>query len=138
MRKGEVITFPIAGTRPLGATPKERRAYREEMFADKKERAEHCMLVDLARNDVGKVCEVGSVHVPVFMQVEEFSHVQHMVSKVQGTLEKGRTQFEAFCAVPRRHRVGGAQTPGHENDPELEQRLARSLRRCGRLHLTER
>ena len=111
VRKGEVITFPIAGTRPLGASPKEKRAYREDMLADEKERAEHCMLVDLARNDVGKVCEIGSVHVPVFMQVEEFSHVQHMVSKVQGTLEQGRTAFEAFCAVFPAGTVSGAPKP---------------------------
>jgi anthranilate synthase component I len=122
VRKGEVITFPIAGTRPLGATPRERRSYREEMLADEKERAEHCMLVDLARNDVGKVCDIGSVNVPVFMQVEEFSHVQHMVSKVQGTLEKGRTAFEAFCAVFPAGTVSGAPKPrAMEIIQELEQ-----------------
>jgi len=123
VRKGEVITFPIAGTRPLGSTPKEKRAFREEMQADEKERAEHCMLVDLARNDVGKVCETGSVHVPVFMQVEEFSHVQHMVSKVQGTLEEGRTSFDAFCAVFPAGTVSGAPKPrAMEIIQELEQR----------------
>ena len=123
VRKGEVITFPIAGTRPLGTSPKETRAYREDMLADEKEKAEHCMLVDLARNDVGKVCEIGSVHVPVFMQVEEFSHVQHMVSKVQGTLEAGRTSFDAFCAVFPAGTVSGAPKPrAMEIIQELEQR----------------
>ncbi len=122
VRKGEVITFPIAGTRPLGITPKEKRAYREDMLADEKERAEHCMLVDLARNDVGKVCEIGSVHVPAFMQVEEFSHVQHMVSKVQGTLEQGRTSFDAFCALFPAGTVSGAPKPrAMEIIQELEQ-----------------
>jgi anthranilate synthase component 1 len=111
VRKGEVITFPIAGTRPMGTTPREKRAYREEMLSDEKEKAEHCMLVDLARNDVGKVCEIGSVHVPVFMQVEEFSHVQHIVSKVQGTLEQGLTSFDAFCAVFPAGTVSGAPKP---------------------------
>lgn len=123
VRKGEVITFPIAGTRPLGASPKERRMFREEMLADDKERAEHCMLVDLARNDVGRVCETGSVHVPVFMQVEEFSHVQHMVSKVQGTLQQDRTPFDAFCAVFPAGTVSGAPKPrAMEIIQELEQR----------------
>jgi anthranilate synthase component 1 len=125
VRKGEVITFPIAGTRPLGITPKEKRSYREEMLADEKERAEHCMLVDLARNDVGKVCEIGSVHVPVFMQVEEFSHVQHMVSKVQGTLEQGRTSFDAFCAVFPAGTVSGAPKP---RAMEIIQELEKSSR----------
>jgi anthranilate synthase component I len=122
VRKGEVITYPIAGTRPLGRTPKEKRAHREDMLADEKERAEHCMLVDLARNDVGRVCEIGSVHVPTFMQVEEFSHVQHMVSKVQGTLEQGKTAFDAFCAVFPAGTVSGAPKPrAMEIIQELEQ-----------------
>lgn len=111
LRKGELTTFPIAGTRPIGAAPKETRRFREEMLRDEKERAEHCMLVDLARNDIGKVCEVETVHVPEFMQVESFSHVQHIVSKVQGTLAKGKGAVDALAALFPAGTVSGAPKP---------------------------
>jgi anthranilate synthase component 1 len=111
VKKGDVITFPIAGTRPIGSNMKERRALKEEMCGDEKERAEHAMLVDLARNDLGKVCEEGSVHVAEYMQVEEFSHVQHLVSKVQGTLDEGKDAMDAFCAVFPAGTVSGAPKP---------------------------
>jgi anthranilate synthase component 1 len=123
VKNGEVLTYPIAGTRPLGQNMKERRRYKEEMLADEKERAEHTMLVDLARNDIGKVCQVGSVHVAEYMNVQEFSHVQHMVSKVQGTLEEGLDAMDAFCAVFPAGTVSGAPKPrAMEIISELEQR----------------
>jgi len=123
VRKGEVFTYPIAGTRPLGSNMKERRKFKEEMRADEKEKAEHAMLVDLARNDLGKVCEDGSVHVAEYMQVEEFSHVQHLVSKVQGTLAPGLDAMDAFTAVFPAGTVSGAPKPrAMEIIAELEQR----------------
>ena len=111
VKRNEVITYPIAGTRPIGATMRERRALKEEMQGDEKERAEHAMLVDLARNDLGKVCEEGSVHVAEYMQVEEFSHVQHLVSKVQGTLDQDKDALDAFCACFPAGTVSGAPKP---------------------------
>ena len=111
LRKGELSTFPIAGTRPTGSGAREQRQYREEMLRDEKERAEHCMLVDLARNDLGKVCELESVHVPQFMQAESFSHVQHIVSKVQGTLAKGKDAVDALAAMFPAGTVSGAPKP---------------------------
>lgn len=111
LRQREVTTFPIAGTRPLGNGPRERRQLREEMLLDEKERAEHCMLVDLARNDLGKVCELDSVHVPEYMQASAFSHVQHILSKVQGTLTKGRDAIDALAAVFPAGTVSGAPKP---------------------------
>jgi anthranilate synthase component 1 len=80
---------PIAGTRPRGRTPDEDTALEEELLADPKERAEHLMLVDLGRNDVGRVAETGSVHVNEFGIVERYSHVMHIVSNVQAKLRKG-------------------------------------------------
>ena len=111
LRQAEVTTFPIAGTRPSGKSQRERRRFREEMLLDDKERAEHCMLVDLARNDLGKVCELDSVHVPEFMQAVSFSHVQHIVSKVQGTLGKGKDAVDALAAVFPAGTVSGAPKP---------------------------
>ncbi|MGH7545958.1 MAG: anthranilate synthase component I family protein, partial [Gemmatimonadota bacterium] len=85
--EGPTITLrPIAGTRPRGATEEEDRRLEAELRADEKERAEHLMLVDLGRNDVGRVSEFGTVRVPEFMVVERYSHVMHLVSQVVGTL----------------------------------------------------
>lgn len=84
---------PIAGTRPRGKTPAEDTALEKELLADPKERAEHVMLVDLGRNDLGRVCEYGSVNVPELMVVERYSHVMHIVSQVEGAL---RPEFDAF------------------------------------------
>ncbi|HYB23901.1 MAG TPA: chorismate-binding protein, partial [Solirubrobacteraceae bacterium] len=81
-----VSTRPIAGTRPRGATADEDRRIAEELLADPKERAEHVMLVDLGRNDLGRVCEYGSVKVDELMEIESYSHVMHIVSSVSGTL----------------------------------------------------
>jgi len=101
-------TRPIAGTRPRGATPAEDQALAEEMLADEKERAEHLMLVDLGRNDLGRVCRPGSVSVPEFMQVERYSHVMHLVSSVVGELEDGITAADALRAVFPAGTVSGA------------------------------
>ncbi len=111
VRERDVTTFPIAGTRPLGKNMKEKKVNREQLLSDEKEKAEHAMLVDLARNDISKVCEGGSVGVPEFMRVEEFSHVQHIVSKVQGTLGEGRDAIDALSAVFPAGTVSGAPKP---------------------------
>lgn len=99
---------PIAGTRPRGATEEEDRQLAEELRADPKERAEHIMLVDLGRNDVGKVAQVGSVNVSDLMVVERYSHVMHLVSHVRGTLEPGRNAFDVLRACFPAGTVSGA------------------------------
>jgi anthranilate synthase component 1 len=88
-RNGTAVIRPIAGTRPRGETPQEDQALEEELLRDVKERAEHIMLVDLARNDLGRVCQAGSVRVSRMMEVERFSHVMHLVSEVEGKLRPG-------------------------------------------------
>lgn len=105
---GRIETFPIAGTRPMGATPQETERLAEELRADAKEAAEHAMLVDLARNDVGRVAEFGTVRVAESRKVERFSHVQHLVSKVEGRLRPGRHALDAFSAVFPAGTVSGA------------------------------
>ncbi len=105
---GRIETDPIAGTRPLGATPAETVAYEQEMLASDKERAEHAMLVDLARNDVGRVATPGTVEVETFMQVERYSHVQHMVSRVAGDLDDGTDALDVLEAVFPAGTVSGA------------------------------
>ena len=104
-------TFPIAGTRPMGATPEETDRLARDLAGDEKERAEHNMLVDLARNDLGKVCEFGSVQVPQYMEVERYSHVQHLVSRVEGRLAAGKDALDAFGAVFPAGTVSGAPKP---------------------------
>ena len=96
---GKVEIRPIAGTRPRGATPEEDRRLAEEMKADPKERAEHIMLVDLARNDLGRVCEYQTVKVVELMEVEKFSHVMHLVSRVEGRLRPGQDAFQVMRAT---------------------------------------
>ena len=93
---GELTVRPIAGTRPRGATPQEDLAMQAELEADPKERAEHLMLVDLGRNDVGRVAQFGSVRLTTFMTVERYSHVMHIVSEVRGTL---RPELDALAAL---------------------------------------
>jgi anthranilate synthase component 1 len=98
VERGEMAVHPIAGTRPRGATPAEDAALEAELRADAKERAEHTMLVDLGRNDVGRVAEPGSVRVEQLMEVERYSHVMHLVSHVTGRLRVDRTPFDALRA----------------------------------------
>ncbi|MBW3620195.1 MAG: anthranilate synthase component I [Actinobacteria bacterium] len=104
----DVETWPIAGTRPRGATPQEDRELERELVADAKERAEHVMLVDLARNDVGRVCEVGTVKVDEMMGVDRFSHVMHLTSSVSGTLREGLGPVDVLRAVFPAGTVSGA------------------------------
>ncbi len=101
-------SFPIAGTRPYTADPARNRALAAELLHDEKERAEHVMLVDLARNDLGRVCNYGTVQVPEFMKVQNYSHVQHIVSRVTGQLRDNATSFDLFRAVFPAGTVSGA------------------------------
>ncbi|HTU78772.1 MAG TPA: anthranilate synthase component I [Solirubrobacteraceae bacterium] len=103
-----VSTKPIAGTRPRGSTPEEDRRIEGELLADEKERAEHVMLVDLGRNDLGRVCEYGSVHVDQLMEVESYSHVMHIVSTVSGTLRPDVGPMDALRAVLPAGTLSGA------------------------------
>jgi anthranilate synthase component 1 len=96
---GRVEIRPIAGTRRRGATPAEDVELEKELLADPKERAEHVMLVDLARNDLGRVCDFGSVRVKDLMIIERYSHVMHIVSQVEGLLSKGRTPYDLMRAT---------------------------------------
>ena len=105
-RKTEIR--PIAGTRPRGKTHAEDVALEKELLADEKEKAEHLMLVDLARNDIGRVCEFGSVNVPEFMFIERYSHVMHIVSQVEGQLAPERTAFDLMRATFPAGTVSGA------------------------------
>src|SRR4029453_1378696 len=93
---GKVTSRPLAGTRRRGATPAEDKLLEAELLADPKERAEHIMLVDLHRNDVGRVSKIGSVHVGDVMSVERYSHVMHITSNVTGILEDGMTALDAL------------------------------------------
>jgi anthranilate synthase component 1 len=90
---------PIAGTRPRGKTDDEDLSNEKELLADPKERAEHVMLVDLARNDIGRVCDFGSVQVKDLMIIERYSHVMHIVSQVEGHLSKNRTPYDLMRAT---------------------------------------
>jgi anthranilate synthase component 1 len=103
-----VETHPIAGTRPRGASVEEDRALADELAADEKERSEHVMLVDLGRNDVGRVSRYGSVHVPTYMQIERYSHVMHLVSRVEGLLAEDRDRLDALAACFPAGTVSGA------------------------------
>jgi anthranilate synthase component I len=97
--EGQVEIRPIAGTRPRGKTPEQDLVHEKELLADPKERAEHVMLVDLARNDIGRVCEFGSVQVKDLMIVERYSHVMHIVSQVEGRLRSDRTLYDLIRAT---------------------------------------
>ncbi len=105
---GDVTIRPIAGTRARGTTVEEDVRLEKELLADKKERAEHLMLVDLARNDIGRVCRYGSVRVTEFMVVERYSHVMHIVSDVEGALEGDRDAFDLIAATFPAGTVSGA------------------------------
>lgn len=99
LEDGIATTRPIAGTRPRGRTEAEDNAYAEELMADPKELAEHVMLVDLGRNDIGRVSEYGSVKVTRMMEVERYSHVMHIVSQVEGRVRPGSDAFDLLRAV---------------------------------------
>jgi anthranilate synthase component 1 len=99
LEAGKVTLRPIAGTRRRGTTPEEDQALAAELLADPKERAEHVMLIDLGRNDVGRIAETGSVRVTENMIIERYSHVMHIVSNVEGTLKKGYDAMEVLKAT---------------------------------------
>ncbi|CAM4220550.1 anthranilate synthase component I [Paenibacillus tarimensis] len=104
----KVETRPIAGTRPRGRTPEEDAALELELLADEKERAEHLMLVDLGRNDIGRVSEFGTVRCDAYMEIERYSHVMHIVSNVSGKLRKDKDFFDAFVSCMPAGTVSGA------------------------------
>jgi anthranilate synthase component 1 len=117
-----VVIHPIAGTRPRGGTPDEDETIANELLKDPKERAEHLMLVDLGRNDLGRVCKAGSVEVTQFMQIEKYSHVMHIVSTVNGQLAQSIAPIEAVVAVFPAGTLSGAPKPRamqiiEENEP---------------------
>jgi anthranilate synthase component I len=103
-----LANHPIAGTRPRGATDEEDAANARDLLADEKERAEHVMLVDLGRNDIGRVSAPGTVHVPRFMEIERYSHVMHIVSNVEGTIFEGLSGLDALRACFPAGTVSGA------------------------------
>jgi anthranilate synthase component 1 len=108
LEDGVVTVRPIAGTRPRGATPEEDRSLATELAQDEKELAEHRMLVDLGRNDIGRVAEFGTVTVPDLMVVERYSHVMHLVSQVEGKLREGLSSMDVFRACFPAGTVSGA------------------------------
>jgi anthranilate synthase component 1 len=108
---GRVITHPIAGSKPRGETAEADVDLADELLADPKEQAEHLMLVDLARNDLSKVCVAGSVEVTEFMQVERFSHIMHLVSTVEGDLRPDATSIDVFRATFPAGTLSGAPKP---------------------------
>jgi anthranilate synthase component I len=111
VRDGKATTHPIAGTRWRGATEEEDLLLEKELRSDEKERAEHVMLVDLGRNDLGRVCEPGTVTVHSFFSVERYSHVMHLVSTVTGTLRRDCTAFDAVTACFPAGTLSGAPKP---------------------------
>lgn len=108
VKDGIVKTNPIAGSRPRGVNKAEDERLKKELIADEKERAEHLMLVDLGRNDIGKVSEFGTVDVNRFMEIDMYSHIMHIVSEVSGKLKKGLTCFEALSSCLPVGTVSGA------------------------------
>jgi len=108
LEKDEVVVRPIAGTRPRGANERQDLAFEKDLKQDPKERAEHVMLVDLGRNDVGRVAKMGSVHMDDFMIIERYSHVMHLVSNVTGKLKRGCDAYDVFRASFPAGTVSGA------------------------------
>ena len=102
------VTHPIAGTRPRGKTDEEDMRLAEELKRSEKEKAEHVMLVDLGRNDIGRVCDYGTVRVPTFMALERYSHVMHLVSVVEGQLAEGQDRLDALVSCFPAGTVSGA------------------------------
>ncbi|WP_066038751.1 anthranilate synthase component I [Herbiconiux solani] len=109
--KGHAHTHPIAGSKPRGATPQLDLELEQELLGDQKEKAEHLMLVDLARNDLLKVCEASSVEVTEFMRVERFSHIMHIVSSVEGRMRDGVDAVDVFRATFPAGTLSGAPKP---------------------------
>ncbi len=105
---GRVLIRPIAGTRPRGSDEMEDRILEKDLLADEKERAEHLMLIDLARNDIGRVCAYGSVRVPEYMVIERYSHVMHIVSQVEGQIASGKNAYDLIRATFPAGTVSGA------------------------------
>lgn len=109
--EGEVMVHPIAGTRHRSQSPEEDRRLGEELLADPKERAEHLMLVDLGRNDLGRICAPGTVEVVDFMHIERYSHVMHIVSTVTGELAQDKSPIDALYSVFPAGTLSGAPKP---------------------------
>ena len=121
LQQGTAQLRPIAGTRPRADDDAEDRRREQELLADAKENAEHVMLVDLARNDLGRVAEAGSVHVAPYRSIERYSHVMHIVSGVRGRLAPGRDAFDLFAAAfPAGTLVGAPKVRAMEIIDELE------------------
>ncbi len=137
---GDVVTIrPIAGTRPRGATPHEDKALEEELLADPKERAEHLMLLDLGRNDVGRVAKIGTVTVTDQFFVERYSHVMHIVSNVEGKLSPNRDALDALAAGFPAGTVSGApKVRAMQIIDELEKEKRGLYAGCRRLFLRRR
>jgi anthranilate synthase component 1 len=108
LEDGVLHTFPLAGTRPRGATPQQDAALEAELLADKKELAEHNMLVDLGRNDIGKISQIGSVHVEKYLSIERFSHVMHIGSTVAGQIREDRDAVDAVDSILPAGTLSGA------------------------------
>ena len=131
---GRVETRPIAGTYPRGESEEEDRANAEALLADPKERAEHVMLVDLGRNDLGRVCEYGTVNVDELMTVETYSHVLHIVSRVSGRLREGTGALDVLrAALPAGTLSGAPKVRAMQIIDELEPVKRGLIRRRGRL-----
>lgn len=108
LEDGKLFTFPLAGTRPRGATPAEDKALEAELLADEKELAEHNMLVDLGRNDIGRISELGTVHVEQYLEIERFSHVMHIGSTVTGQIRHDKDAVDAVDSILPAGTLSGA------------------------------
>ena len=108
LEEGKLYTFPLAGTRRRGETPEEDAALEKELLADEKERAEHNMLVDLGRNDIGKISKIGTVEVEKYMSIERYSHVMHIGSTVGGKIREDKDALDAVDAILPAGTLSGA------------------------------
>ena len=139
VRGGIVSTRPIAGTRPRGASPERDAELIRSLLGNEKERAEHVMLIDLERNDLGRICVGGSVRVDEYMAVETYAHVHHIVSNVSGLLREGVTPMQAIRALfPGGHHHGLSESPVHGDHCRARGHRARRLYRLDRLSESRR